>query len=115
MKEISKFFIENWRLILEIALVCCSAVVFMLRKKPVTVVDTLKEIIVRSLPALINLAELQVGLSGDDKLSFVIAQLKMALSDLGYSDEIITRYTPFATEQVEMILSTPQKKSGRKD
>ena len=104
------FLRENWRWILEIGLVICSAVLFILRKKPVKVVDTLKEVIIRVLPALINLAEHQLDLTGCEKMDFVLSKLKQYLIGLGYGDELISRYLSFAEEQAELILSTPQKK-----
>lgn len=103
------FLRENWRWMLEIALVICSAVVFILRKKPVKVVDTLKEIICRLLPGLIAEAE-KSGKSGDFKKSLVISGLKILLKEFGYQEEVIEQYMEFAGEQVEVILSTPQKK-----
>ena len=104
------FIKENWKLILEVLLLLVSVIMFLVRKKPVKVVDTLKETIVRILPALIVLAEKQDGLKGSDKLKFVLDELKKVLTDLGYGDEILSQYLPFAAEQVEVILSTPQKK-----
>lgn len=104
------FLIQNWKLILECAVLLVSVVMFLIRKKPVKVVDTLKEVIVRILPALIVLAENQEGLKGADKLHFVLDELKKVLTGLGYGDEILSQYLPFAAEQVEVILSTPQKK-----
>ena len=108
------FLIENWRLLLECALVLVSSVLFIVRKKPVKVVDTLKEVIVRILPALINAAELKDGIKGKDKLAYVLAQLKEVLRSMNYGDDIVDQYLPFATEQVEIILSTPQKKGKMK-
>lgn len=105
-----EFLRDNWRLLLEAVCVIASLVFCLIRKKPVKVVDTLKEIIVRLLPALINNAEGMEGLKGEAKLKVVISELVLILKDLGYSDEVIDPYLPFAKEQVEVILSTPQKK-----
>lgn len=104
------FIKENWRLIVEVVVLIASVVMFIVRKKPVKVVDTLKEIIVRILPALINLAEIQDGLKGEDKALFVLQKVKEALLDLGYGDDVVNQYLPFASEQLEIILTTPQKK-----
>lgn len=104
------FIKENWMFILEIAVLLVSVIMFIVRKKPVKVVDTLKEVIVRLLPALICLAENQEGLKGSDKLKFVLDELKKVLTDLGYDGDVQAQYLPFAAEQVEVILSTPQKK-----
>lgn len=104
------FIKENWKLILECAVLLVSVIMFLVRKKPVKVVDTLKETIVRILPALIVMAENQDGLKGADKLKFVLDELKKVLTELGYSGDVLSQYLPFAAEQVEVILSTPQKK-----
>lgn len=104
------FIKENWQLILEVAVLVVSVVMFLVRKKPVKVVDSLKEVIVRILPALIVMAENQDGLKGSDKLKFVLDELKKVLTELGYSGDVLSQYLPFAAEQVEVILSTPQKK-----
>lgn len=113
MKDFLNFIQVNWRLILEACLVIASFIILLCRKKPIKVLDTLKEVIVRVLPGLINLAESQDGLKGADKLKFVLDQLTLALKDLGYGDDTICQYLPFASDQVEIILSTPQKK-GKK-
>lgn len=106
------FLREYWRELLSGAALIVTIVLYIVRKKPVKVVDTLKEIIVRVLPALINLAEMQSGLTGEDKLNFVLNELTKALLEDGYGDEVIQSYLPFAKEQVELILSTPTKKGA---
>lgn len=104
------FLSQYWKQLLEVFALVLSVVFMLIRKKPVKVVDTLREVIVRVLPALINQAELQPGIKGEDKLAYVIAALTSILHDLNYGDEVIDQYLPFAKEQVELILSTPQKK-----
>lgn len=112
MRNFIDFIFTYWREILLCLSFIVSFILSLIRfvKKPVKVYDTLKEVIVRILPALINLAELQIDYSGDKKKEFVIAKLVESLKDLGYGDEVITQYLRFASEQVEIILSTPQKK-----
>lgn len=112
MRNFIDFILTYWREILLCLSFIVSFILSLIRfvKKPVKVYDTLKEIIVRILPALINLAELQIDYSGDKKKEFVIAKLVESLKDLGYGDDVITQYLRFAGEQVEIILSTPQKK-----
>ena len=109
MKTILDFLINYWRLILEVCICIASFVFCLCRKKPVKVVDTLKEVIVRVLPSLICAAE-KTDLKGSDKLTLLLSELAKVLRELGYGDDIIAQYLPFATEQVELILSTPQKK-----
>ena len=109
MKDIVIFIQNYWRLILE-ACICIASFVFCLcRKKPIKVVDTLKEVIVRVLPSLICAVE-KTGLKGSDKLNFLLQELAKVLKELNYGDDVIAQYLPFAIEQVELILSTPQKK-----
>lgn len=103
------FLTEYWRLILEAALIICSVVIFVLRKKPVKVIDTIKEIILRALPAIICLAEKEAT-KGSDKMIFVCAFFKKMFADLGYGDDIYNQYEPFIIDQAEAILTTPQKK-----
>lgn len=105
MNEVIKFIQENWRLILEIALVIVSTVIFIVRKRPVRVVDTLKETICRLLPYCITLAE---KAPKGEKLSQCLAILSQLLADMGI--DLDEDYKRFAIEQVEIILSTPQKK-----
>ena len=111
MKIVIDFLTNYWRIIIEVCICIASFVFCLLRKKPVKVVDTLKETIVRVLPSLICLAE-QTDLKGSDKLAFVLSRLSEVLVELGYGDDVLKQYLPFASEQVELILSTPQKKGN---
>lgn len=101
-----------WREILSVVFFLLSLILYIVRKKPVKVVDTLKEIICRILPALINQAEMIEGLSGADKLKLVLDAVVNVLKDDGFGDDVIKSYLPFAKEQVEIILSTPTKKGS---
>lgn len=106
-----QFFIENWRWILEAVCAVAALVFCLIRKKPVKVVDTLQQIILRLLPGLINQAEIQFGCgNGSAKLQFVLDLLQSVLKQMGYGGETIQSYLRFAKDQVEVILSTPQKK-----
>ena len=107
---ICDFITQYWREILQVVVLLTTTILWIVRKRPVKVVDTLKEVIVRVLPALINVAEAQDGFSGKDKLDYVIHELVKVLTELGYGDDLIVQYLPFAKEQIELILSTPQKK-----
>lgn len=81
-----------------------------IKKKPYLILDTIKELIVRVLPVLINQAE-NAGLSsGEDKLKYVLSELSSLLKEQGFSEALVSQYLPFAQEQVELILTTPQKK-----
>lgn len=107
--NVQQFFVNYWREILSAVALIVSIVLWIVRKKPVKVVDTIKEVIIRLLPALINGAE-ATGLTGKEKLKLVLDSLSKILIDFGYGDDVVNQYLPFAKEQVEVILSTPQKK-----
>lgn len=98
-----------WREILEVLAILISIVICCIKKKPVKVVDTIKELILKVLPAYIINAEAS-GLTGVDKLELVLKYLHEFLREMGYGDDIISQYLPYAKAQVELILSTPQKK-----
>ena len=106
MKE---FLINNWRWILEVVCAIAALVFCLIRKKPVKVVDTLSTIILRLLPGLINAAEIAGG-NGSAKLQYVLDHLVEILKECNYGDEVIAPYLPWVKDQVEVILSTPQKK-----
>lgn len=99
------FLREYWREIFSVIILVASLVICCIKKKPVQVVDTLKETIIRLLPYCINKAE---GQPKGEKLAACLA----ILADLLNSMDLPFTETDkkFATEQVEVILSTPQKK-----
>lgn len=103
------FLFNYWREILEVIVILISLIICCIRKKPVKVVDTIKEIIVRVLPAFIVQAEAS-GLKGADKLELVLSLVKGFLKEMSYGDDVISQYLAFTKEQVELILTTPQKK-----
>ena len=108
MKE---WIFENYRLIIDVVLLTMSVIIMCIKKKPVKVVDSAKETVCLLLPGLINLAEAS-GLKGDNKKTFVVQKLHECLLDLGYTTDCIEILEEFARSQVEVILSTPQKKGN---
>lgn len=112
METVLIFLRQYWREILEILALLLSIVICCVRKKPVKVVDTIKEVIIRVLPAFIIKAEAS-DKKGADKLYYVLDLVKGFLKEMSYGDDVISQYLPFAKEQVELILSTPQKKIRR--
>lgn len=96
-----------WREILEVAAVLVSIIICCIKKRPVQVVDTLKETIIRLLPYCIRSAESQPK---GEKLAYCLTLLAQTLKDLGI--DLTDDYKKFAAEQVEIILSTPQKKGA---
>lgn len=105
MSEVINFLSDNWKVIIEIVVLLTTIILWIIRKKPVQVVDTLKETIVRLLPYCINTAE---SAPKGEKLAACLAVLSQVLADMGI--ELNDDYKKFALEQVEVILSTPQKK-----
>lgn len=101
------FIKSYYREIIDIILVIISVVFFIIRKKPIKVVDTIREVICRVLPGAICSAEGQ-DLKGDAKRVFALSIVKEIIIELGYawSDD----YEKFAGDQLEIILSTPSKK-----
>lgn len=101
------FIVKYYREIIDLLLVITSLVLFVVRKKPIKVVDTLREVVIRLVPGAILAAEKQ-ELKGDGKKTFALSVIRGVLTDMGYdfTDELVE----FASEQIEVVLSTPQKK-----
>lgn len=112
METVLIFIRQYWRELLEVLALLLSIVICCVRKKPVKVVDTIKEVIIRVLPAFIIKAEAS-DKKGADKLYYVLDLVKGFLKEMSYGDDVVSQYLPFAQEQVELILSTPQKKTRR--
>ena len=112
MQEILVFILENWQWMVEVIAAIIALVLFIVRKKPVKVLDTVKECISRLLPYVIKEAE-KTDLKGEDKMVFALQTLYALLKDFGY-EEVYNNYRDFAREQIELILSTPQKKEDSK-
>lgn len=111
MEKIILFIVENWRLLVECASVILALVLFILRKRPVKVFDSVKDTIWSILPSLINEAEKVFPESGKgvEKGQFVVGAVWKYLHDT-YAIDDFDFYTDFIKSAVEYILSTPQKK-----
>ena len=84
--------------------------------KKTNILDSVKEAVVEWLPIAINLAEVS-GTSGDNKRSAVIrTALGFVAKKLGrqLTEDESVYFTSFVGNQLEMILSTPQKKEEMK-
>lgn len=103
------FLKDNWRLILEGTLVVISFVFCVFRKKPVKIVDFVKEFILEVLPKLIRVAEEEFEV-GSDKKKFVLDTLARYAKENGF--ELTDSLRKFASDQIEAILSTPKKKGS---
>lgn len=107
MKE---FLIQNWRIILEAVLVVAAGVLALIRKKPIKIVDTIRENIATWLPALIDKAEMS-GYKGAEKLIYCLDLVYSVLCQKWMTREEFDRdYLEFTKAQIEAILTTPQKK-----
>lgn len=104
-------FVRNyWKEILDVLILVISLVFFILRKKPVKVSDTLKQLISSWLPGVINAAE-KTDLKGSLKLDYAVNMVyDIFCSDYITREEFDQRYLPFVKSQIEAILSTPKKK-----
>ena len=96
---------------MEALLVLVSFIFMLVRKRPTKVIDTMKELAVRLLPYCIGQAE-NTSLKGDEKKRFALDLLRKTIQELGY--ECLPELIEFAGEQLEVILSTPQKKGIKK-
>ena len=114
MNELKNFIVENWRLLVDIVIFITSFIFLLSKKKPVKVVDSLEEAINKVLPGLINLAEIQEGLNGKGKKALVLKECESILLELGFLPEMVSNKLPYISSQVEILLSTPQKKIGGK-
>lgn len=110
MEKIIQFIVENWRYLVDFAGVIICVVLFIVRKRPTKLVDGIEELLLKVLPSAIIYAEQKVGAGhGDVKMTEVLALCSEYIKER-YPDVNFGMYTKFIKEQVEYILSTPQKK-----
>lgn len=107
------FLIQYWRELLYVLCALVSLVLFIVKKKPVNVVDSITERILLLAPSFIAKAEEVYGSGhGSEKLLFVIDLFKLSFEEDGL--KIGDKTVKFITSYVEAILSTPQKKEAKK-
>lgn len=109
MKE---FLVNNWQWIA--CLVIGTIELFFVIFKKSQKLDTVKEKILALLPAVIGLAEEVFGPGvGSKKKAFVLNEIKQifAVGHVNLGDS----YDSFISSAIESILSTPEKKSQRKE
>lgn len=86
-----------------------SFIILLITKKPKIAI--VLNALVEKLPLIINDAESKGFASGEAKLNYVLDISKAYIaSQLGISISKAAKYTDLITEQVETILTTPQKK-----
>ena len=118
MHELKVFLIENWQLIASACLFIVSFVIGLVSKlkKGYTFSDILLGLISEQLPQWISLAEAKGGSGEQKKVQVLNEALNYASKTLGrkLSDEEVSFIVTQASEQIEKILGTPQKKEAEK-
>lgn len=111
MDVILKFVCDHSHVIIESVLTIAVLFVTIFKKK-VILKDTF-EIVLLTLPDLINQAE-TLKLKGSDKFSYVFNKCVLLIQGITHkkASQIIDEYSALINEAIENILSTPQKKGG---
>ena len=118
MEEAKQFFIQNWQLLASALLFIVAFIVGIItkRKKGYTFSDILLGLIAEQLPMWISLAESTGGTGEQKKVQVLNDALNYASKTLGrkLSEEETSFIIAQASEQIEKILGTPQKKEEKK-
>ena len=118
MEELKKFLIQNWQLLASALLFIVSFIIGLVarRKKGYTFSDILLGLIAEQLPMWISLAETAGGTGEQKKVAVLNDALNYASKTLGrkLSEEETSFIIAQASEQIEKILGTPQKKEEPK-
>ena len=118
MEEFKQFLIQNWQLLASALLFIFSFVIGLItrRKKGYTFSDILLGLIAEQLPMWISLAESAGGTGEQKKVAVLNDALNYASKTLGrkLSEEETSFIIAQASEQIEKILGTPQKKEEPK-
>lgn len=109
MKQFFDFIVQYWQYFSVGIVLLLNILLFILKKKPVLVQDSLKQVLLTLLPGFIAGAEKAIGAgSGETKLALVLNAVDEWLRNNGFT------FTPelrsFIHQSIENILSTPQKK-----
>ena len=114
MEELKQFLIQNWQLLASALLFVFAFVVGLItkKKKGYTFSDILLGLIAEQLPSWISLAEASGGTGEQKKVAVLNDALNFASKTLGrkLSEEETSFIIAQASEQIEKILGTPQKK-----
>ena len=118
MDELKKFFIQNWQLLASALLFIVAFIVGLVtkKKKGYTFSDILLGLISEQLPSWIKLAEAAGGTGEQKKVKVLNDALNYASKTLGrkLSEEETSFIVTHASEMIEKILGTPQKKEEKK-
>lgn len=107
------FLRSYWKVIIAILLVLFDLVLlFLSRRKPLKVYNSVHENILSILPSLIQSAEKSyLSGHGNEKLSMVVELVhNFLVSYYGFSMKEALKYDGFIKDHVESILATPTKK-----
>lgn len=114
MEELKQFLIQNWQLLASALLFIFAFVVGLItkKKKGYTFSDILLGLIAEQLPSWISFAEASGGTGEQKKVAVLNDALNFASKTLGrkLSEEETSFIIAQASEQIEKILGTPQKK-----
>lgn len=118
MAELKAFLIQNWQLLASGCLFIVATVIGIIRmkKKGMTFQEIMAGILMEQLPLYVSMAETSGG-SGEQKRVFVLNKaLNYCASKLGrqLSQEESDMIIAYASEKIEAILATPQKKGVAK-
>ena len=118
LHELKEFFIKNWQLIASALLFIFSFIIGLIakKKKGYTFSDIILGLIAEQLPQWISLAEASGGTGEQKKVAVLNDALNYASKTLGrkLSEEETSFIIANASEQIEKILGTPQKKEEAK-
>lgn len=118
LHELKVFFIQNWQLIASACLFIVSFIIglFSKLKKGVTFSDVIRGLIAEQLPQWISLAEVKGGTGEQKKVQVLNDALNYASKTLGrqLSEAETSFIVQQASDLIEKILCTPQKKEEEK-
>lgn len=105
------FVVKYWKYFSIGLVIVFNLLLFILKKKPIKVVDAIKQFLLINLPEWIRLAE-STGASGYSKKQFVLDLASSFMKENGF--EFTAQYQYFVKQAIEDILNTPQKKGVKK-
>lgn len=111
-----EFLRTYWKIIaLGLLVVLDAVLIFLNRRKPTKIYDSVHQTIISVLPDLINSAEASFASGqGENKLQMVLQLVYQVLVSIyGMSLNDAMKYESFITQKVEAILSTPHKKEEK--
>ena len=118
MEEFKQFLLQNWQSIMSALIFIMTSLIALVvrRKKGYSFSDVLLGLISEQLPSWISLAESDGGSGEQKKVQVLNYALNYASKTLGrkLSEEETSFIITQASEQIEKILGTPQKKEADK-